>query len=178
MKYLKLYESFEEDDLGLIDLVGSKCSVSISIGTKYDCKNEELIPLMIKDYKEMYIRNKEWSGGPCNKEWLEKYHKDFNTSFSNAYHAWKPVVFLNIKTENFGTAKMGFSIYNKKISVFNYGEMKVKSDYYQKSLDNLKNYINREIYTKNMEFDDVISFLDLDCDFYYNSIIEDNKLTN
>jgi len=62
MKHLKLYESFDEDDLGVIDWNGSECTISISIGTKHNCNNQELIPQMIEDYKEMYIRNEEWSG--------------------------------------------------------------------------------------------------------------------
>ena len=175
MRYLNLFEEFEEDDLGLIDIYGSECDVSISIGTKYSCNNQELIPQMIKDYKEMYIRNEEWSGGPCNSEWIEKYYKEFNTTLSNAKHAWKPVVILNINTDKFGTIRTGFSIYSKKISTFDWSKMKVKDEYYQKSLDKLHTYVSKEIYDKGMKFDDVINFLDLKCDFYYTSIEEDKK---
>jgi hypothetical protein len=122
MRYLKIFEEFEEDDLGIIDIYGSECDISLSIGTKYECKDQTLIPQMIKDYKEMYIRNKEWMGGPCNSEWLEKYYKEFNTSLSNAKHAWKPVVILNINTDKFGIIKIGFSIYSKKTSTFNWSK--------------------------------------------------------
>lgn len=46
MIYLKIFEEFDdsEDDLGLIDIYGSECDVSISIGTKSSCNNQELIP--------------------------------------------------------------------------------------------------------------------------------------
>jgi len=174
MKYLKLFESFEEDDLGIIDLYGSTCTISISLGTKYNCDKVELVPQMIEDYKDMYIRNGEWSGGPCNSEWLEKYHKEFNVSLSSAKHAWKPVVVLNIKTDKFGIIKIGFSIYSKKIASFDWSKMGVKDEYYQKSLSNLHDYIKEEIFSKKMTFDEVINFLDLRCDFYYTSIQEDN----
>ena len=175
MKHLKVFESFEEDDLGLIDLYGSECTISISIGTKYNCDNQELIPQMIEDYKEMYIRNEEWVGGPCNWEWLEKYYKEFNTTLGTVkLYAWKPVVVLNIKTDKFGTIKIGFSIYSKKAASFDWSKMKVEDEYYQKSLDNLHTYVSKEIYAKKMTFDEVINFLDLKCDFYYTSIQEDN----
>jgi hypothetical protein len=175
MRYLKIFEEFEEDDLGLIDIYGSECDISISIGTKYECKDQDLIPKMIEDYKEMYIRNGEWSGGPCNSEWLEKYHKEFNVSLSTAKHAWKPVVILNVKTDNFGVIKIGFSIYSKKTASFDWSKMDIKDEYYQKSLDRLNKYIRKEIFDKSMKFDDVINFLDLKCDFYYTSIEEDKK---
>jgi hypothetical protein len=174
MKHLKLFESFEEDDLGIIDLYGSRCTISISIGVRYDCDKVELVPQMIEDYKEMYIRNDEWSGGPCNTEWLEKYHEEFNTTVDIARRAWKPVVVLNIKTDRFGVIKIGFSIYSKKIASFDWSKTDIKDEYYQKSLDNLHKYIRKEIFDKKMEFDEVINFLDLNCDFYYTSIQEDN----
>ena len=175
MRYIKIFEEFEEDDLGLIDIYGSECDVSISIGTKYECKDQDLIPKMIEDYKKMYIRNGEWSGGPCNSEWLEKYHKEFNVSLSTAKHAWKPVVILNVKTDNFGVIKIGFSIYSKKNASFDWSKMDIKDEYYQKSLERLNKYIRKEIFDKQMKFDDVINFLDLKCDFYYTSIEEDKK---
>jgi len=174
MKHLKLFESFEEDDLGIIDLYGSSCTISISIGVRYDCSKVELVPQMIEDYKDMYIRNDEWSGGPCNTEWLEKYHSEFNTTVDSARRAWKPVVVLNIKTDKFGVIKIGFSIYSKKIASFDWSKMGVKDEYYQKSLSNLHDYLKEEILDKKMTFDEVINFLDLKCDFYYSSIQEDN----
>lgn len=175
MKYLKAYESFEEDDdLGLIDLYGSECTISISLGIRSNFDNQDLIPQMIQDYKEMYIRNEEWPGGPCNSEWLEKYYKEFNTSLVGAKHGWKPVVVLNVKTDMFGIIKIGFSIYSKKVASFDWSKMKVEDEYYQKSLDKLHTYVRKEIYDKKMTFDEVINFLDLKCDFYYTSIQEDN----
>lgn len=52
--------------------------------------------------------------------------------------------------------------------------MKVKDEYYQKSLDKLHTYVRKEIYDKRIKFDDVIDMLDLKCDFTYTSIEEDN----
>lgn len=113
--------------------------------------------------------------GPCNSEWLEKYYKEFNISLANAKHDWKPVLVLNIKTDKFGTIKIGFSIYSKKVSTFDWSKMKVGNAYYQKSLDKLHTYVSKEIFNKKMTFDEVINFLDLKCDFYYTSIEEDKK---
>lgn len=174
MIYLKIFEEFEEseDDLGLIDLYGSECSVSISIGTRNNCLDIYLIPKMIEDYKEMYVRNREWVGGPCNSEWLKKYCKKFSTTFEIAEHAWKPNVVLNIKTDNFGTITMGFGIYSKQITTFDCSE--ISDEYYEKSSIKLYEYINKEIYDKRIKFDDVIDMLDLKCDFTYTSIEEDN----
>lgn len=154
---------------------GSDCSVSISIGSRFECINTDLIPQMINDYKLMYIKNKEWGGGPCNSEWLEKYYKQFNISLSIARNAWKPVVLLNIKTDNFGIIKIGFSIYNKRASLFDWDDMSIDNEYYQKSLNRLHNYISKEVFDKQLVFDDVINFLDLKCDFNYTSIKEDVK---
>ena len=184
MRYLKIFEEFEEDDLGLIDIYGSECDVSISVGTKYECKDQDLIPKMIEDYKEMYIKSGEWSGGPCNSEWIEKYHKEFSDSLlpknlnneiiiNSAKRSWKPVVVLSIKTEKFGIIKIGFSIYSKKSTTFDWSKMTIDNEYYKKSLDNLYKYIKKEVFDKSMKFDDVINFLDLKCDFYYSSIEED-----
>jgi hypothetical protein len=52
--------------------------------------------------------------------------------------------------------------------------MTISDEYYQKSLDKLHTYISKEIYGKEMKFDEVINFLDLKCDFHYTSIEEDN----
>jgi hypothetical protein len=129
---------------------------------------------MISDYKEMYIRNKEWFGGPCNREWLNKYYKEFNTSLNVAANAWKPNVVLNVKTDNFGIIRMGFSIYSKKITTFDWSKMETSKYYYEKSLDSLRKYVEKEIFRSKMTFDEVINFLDLKCDFTFSSIEEDN----
>lgn len=176
MIYLKIFEEFEdsEDDLGLIDLYGSECSISISIGTIKSCLDINLIPKMIEDYKEMYVRNGEWGGGPCNKEWLYKYCKEFNTTVSNAIHGWKPTVLLNVKTDNFGTIIVGFSIYDKRAVSFDSSDMIISNEYYAKSRVNLYKFIKEKIYSNHIKFDDVIDMLDLKCDFTFSSIEEDN----
>lgn len=164
---IKFFENFnDEDDLGLIHVIGSKATISLSIGTKNEYHNIKKIPEIISDYKKMYIENDEWIGGPCNKEWLVKYHRFFDVSYSTAASAWKPVVVLTIHTNGFGIIKLGFSIRTKKCCTYDWSGIGKKDtkhpEYYENSTKFLKKFIEQKIFKIGLNFDETIKFLDLE----------------
>lgn len=164
---IKFFENFnDEDDLGLINVIGSKATISLSIGTKNEYQNIKKIPEIISDYKKMYIENDEWVGGPCNKEWLVKYHRFFDVPYNTAAHAWRPVVILTIHTNGFGIIKLGFSIRTKKCCTYDWSGIGKKDtkhpEYYEKSIKFLKKFIEQKIFKIGLNFDETIKFLDLE----------------
>ena len=138
------------------------------------------IPEIIDDYKEMYIRNNEWVGGPCNKEWLIKYHRFFDVTYQDAAHAWKPAVILIVHTNGFGNIKLGFSIRTKKCCSYDWNDIGKKDtkhpEYYEKSNEFLRKYIKKEIFNKGLTFDETIQFLDLELENDFNFDPIESKL--
>jgi ATP-binding cassette subfamily F protein 3 len=118
-----------EDEKKLIEYTDLLHEMDVLDGYNIDHKTEDVLHGLGFKQEDLSRPYKEFSGGwrmrvllakmilmqpdllmldePTNhldlpsSEWLEKYHKEFNASLSNAKHAWKPVVVLNIKTVEF-----------------------------------------------------------------------------
>jgi hypothetical protein len=205
MKYLKLFESFDNVltfDVG--DIYWTNATISLSILRGTDVTDLDKIKKMIDDYKITYIKNGEWGGGPTNREWLRLYHNNFRLNEAEAFRAYKPFVKLTIKIENFGSIVLGFSIYSKKIYLFDASRIgketncprcngtgidnnrqctisgcrkgKIINSEYESEIKHISKFLKEEVWLKKLTYDEVIDKFNIDVedDFNFTSIIDDN----
>ena len=172
MKYIKLFEAFTDDEIVEVqwNLVGAKTDVSLSIGCGVPVTDINKIKEIIKDYHITYVKNKEWSGGPTNREWVRRWHNEFKTTYSLAWHAWKPQIVLTINTK-VGIVNLGFSLISKVCNSISIGEDVGESH------TQLKKYLKKEVFDKQLCFDEVIIKFDLDVegDFEYDAMTQNEN---
>jgi hypothetical protein len=116
MKFIKLFENFEESEFETI-LYGSDAKLTLEVGYGTPIEDIDLIEDISKDYKRTYIKNKEWGGGPVNDEWRKRWSKQFGVK-ELSKKIWPPSLNLNIDLKDFGRITFGFYLKDGKISTF------------------------------------------------------------
>lgn len=118
------------------------------------------IKKLIKIYNETYIKNKDWDGGPVNKEFLNFYIDRYPYIRYRAHNPFRPNIILRISTPDYGTLFLGFSIKNKTCCYRNWGSIKPTKfssvkNYDYRVVNEIEN-IAKKIMDNNMHIDDVI----------------------
>lgn len=152
-KWIKLFEDFEDIQEAYEKLYGADTYLYLSVGSSTKIDDIDLIQKMAKDYKETYIKNKEWGGGPVNKEWRERWNKYFPEGLSGKIY--KPNIILEIDLQQYGKLKVGFSLNHGKCNLFGYKDLN------EESFDNKKDYfdfvllLRDKFYEKSLYLDTV-----------------------
>lgn len=164
MKYIKMFEDIDEitDFDYKMQFYGSDTYILFSFAemdipvTLIEEARE--VESLIEKYKETYIRNKEWGGGPPNQEFCNYFSKFVNRKVDRySPKVNKPLIYLNIHTE-VGLIILGFSIPYKKCVLINWGDYRNQreSGYFQRVHNGLLKWTKENIFNKGLSFDEVI----------------------
>ncbi len=131
----KQFESVDDDDLDLARMEMSQCDGFISFYFRsLLIRNENEIKYLIDLYEKTKEKNKEWSGGPVNREFDNYFIGKYKPSLSRAYdqNPSKPSIGLTLETD-YGFFHSSFTIKNH-----------ISYSYIHKPFDN-KNLFNQNI---------------------------------
>ena len=166
MKYLKLFESFDDSDtMARYQLFEADCEVAFEFDKGLTTDIEE-IKMFINKYNQTVNSSGQWGGGPVNMEfvnfWNEYYKGDRRPATRKS---WKPTVSLLIQTPDYGTLSIGYSPITKKPVVINWGSLRQQfdepSNYDERVLNEILKYSKEEIYKKGLDMEETIDFLQL-----------------
>lgn len=163
MKYLKLFESFDDSDtMARYQLFEADTTMAFDFNREFII-DEESIKNLIEKYNEFYVKEKSWSGGPPPYGFIEYFNKNYSQKGNATRGTWYPTIDLMIKTHNYGTLIVGFSIINKSYKLFNWGSLtksgNSSDDYDKKVLSEIGEFV-REVISK-MTIDEVIDYFHL-----------------
>jgi hypothetical protein len=108
----KQFESLDDDDLDLARMEMSQCDGFISFYFRsLLIRNEKEIKYLIDLYKKTKEKNKEWSGGPVNREFDNYFIGKYKPSLSRVWdqNPSKPSIGLTLETD-YGFFHSSFTI--------------------------------------------------------------------
>ena len=163
MKYLKLFESFDDSDtMARYQLFESDATMAFDFNREY-ITDEESIKDLIEKYNEFYVNGKSWSGGPPPKEFVEYFNKNYSKKGDASMKTFYPTLDLMIHTPDYGTLIVGFSIINKSYKLFNWSSLTDSNNSnvnYDKSvLSEISRFVREDI--SKMTLDEVIDTFQL-----------------
>jgi hypothetical protein len=164
MKYLKLFESFDDSDtMARYQLFEADCEIAFEFDKGLTTDIEE-IEMFINKYNQTVNSSGQWSGGPVNTEFVNfwnDYYKDDRKPATTK--AWKPTVSLLIQTPDYGTLVIGYSPISKLPATVNWGGVKFDNatSYDEKVMDEIVKFARKEIDGKDLTIDQTIDFLQL-----------------
>lgn len=126
---IKLYEEFAiDDDISLSDFLYlnlKEVDVVVNHGKSDIDATDMDIQSFVDEYIETAERNKQWIGGPLNREWAKKWQQYFG--LSKPYTDWKPTIDLKLRFEDESVFIVGFNIMSKQSSKINWGDSEAGS---------------------------------------------------
>ena len=163
MRYLKLFESFDDaDTMARYQLFESDTTMAFDFNREY-ITDEESIKDLIEKYNEFYVSGKSWSGGPPPKDFIEYFNKNHSKKGDASMKTFYPTLDLMIHTPDYGTLIVGFSIINKSYKLFNWGSLTDSNNSnvnYDKSvLSEISRFVREDI--SKMTLDEVIDTFQL-----------------
>jgi hypothetical protein len=163
MKYLKLFESFDDSDtMARYQLFEADATMAFDFNREF-ITDEESIKDLIEKYNYFYVKGKSWSGGVQTIEFVEYFNKNHSKKGGAGPKTWYPTIDLMIQTPNYGTLILGFSIRDKSYKLFNWGSLTDSNNSdvnYDKSvLSEISRFVREEI--SKMNLDEVIDYLQL-----------------
>lgn len=163
MKYLKLFESFDDSDtMARYQLFEADATMAFDFNKEF-ITDEESIKDLIEKYNEFYVSGKSWSGGPPPRAFVEYFNKNHSKKGNASLSSWYPTLDLMIHTPNYGTLIIGFSIINKSYKLFNWGSLtdsnNSSADYDKSVLSEISRFVREDI--SKMTLDEVIDTFQL-----------------
>jgi hypothetical protein len=163
MKYLKLFESFDDSDtMARYQLFEADTTMAFDFNREY-ITDEESIKDLIEKYNEFYVSGKSWSGGPPPRAFVEYFNKNHSKKGNASLSSWYPTLDLMIHTPNYGTLIIGFSIINKSYKLFNWGSLtdsnNSSANYDKSVLSEISRFVREDI--SKMTLDEVIDTFQL-----------------
>jgi hypothetical protein len=163
MRYLKLFESFDDSDtMARYQLFEADTTMAFDFNREY-ITDEESIKDLIEKYNEFYVSGKSWSGGPPPRAFVEYFNKNHSKKGNASLSSWYPTLDLMIHTPNYGTLIIGFSIINKSYKLFNWGSLtdsnNSSADYDKSVLSEISRFVREDI--SKMTLDEVIDTFQL-----------------
>lgn len=127
MRYLKLFESFEDTDtMARYQIFEADATMAFDFNREF-ITDEESIKDLIEKYNEFYVKEKSWGGGPPPRGFIEYFNNNYSQKGNASLSSWYPTLDLMIETPDYGTLIVGFSIINKTKKLYNWGSLN-KSD--------------------------------------------------
>lgn len=163
MKYLKLFESFDDSDtMARYQLFEAMTTMAFDFNSEY-ITDKESIKDLIEKYNEFYVSGKSWSGGPPPKYFIEYFNKNHSKKGGASLKTFYPTIDLMIETPDYGTLIVGFSIINKSYKLFNWGSLTDSNnsspDYDKSVLSEISRLVREDI--SKMSLDQVIDTFQL-----------------
>jgi hypothetical protein len=116
---IKLYEEFS-DNLSLSDFLYLNLK-DAELYMNYNKSSIEIRQVNLQDFVDEYIetanRNGQWSGGPLNSEWGNKWYEFFGLKSPSRD---KPTIDLKLIFEDNSTFTIGFSLITKESVKYNW----------------------------------------------------------
>ncbi len=163
MKYLKLFESFDDSDtMARYQLFEAETTMAFDFNREF-ITDPDSIKDLIEKYNYFYENGKSWSGGPPPREFVEYFNKNYSKKGNASLSSWYPTIDLMIQTPDYGKLIIGFSIINKSYKLFNWGSLSDSNNSdvnYDKSvLSEISKFVREEV--QKMKLDEVIEHLQL-----------------
>jgi hypothetical protein len=163
MKYIKLFESFDDSDtMARYQLFEADTTMAFDFNREY-ITDEESIKDLIEKYNEFYVSGNSWSGGPPPRAFVEYFNKNHSKKGGASMKTWYPTIDLMIHTPDYGTLIVGFSIIDKSYKLFNWGSLtdsnNSSANYDKAVLSEISSFVRNEI--SKMNLDEVIEHLQL-----------------
>lgn len=125
IKTFSQYNESISEDLSLSDFLYMHLE-DVKLYVDYMNKNVEMnkienefgVQNFIDDYILLAKKNKQWVGGPLNKEWANKYYQFFGQK--SPLTDYKPTIDIQMKFDDGSGFIIGFSILNKRIVKMNW----------------------------------------------------------
>lgn len=161
MRYLKLFESFEDVDTMIRhQLFGVDAQIAFEFCDER-ITNPEEIRNLIDMYNQTVIESDQWSGGPVNDEFVEYWNNSGKKKRASRKN-WKPCIELIIQTDDYGKMIIGFSIINKKVSKVNWSQLSDDVEGYDKKVvDGIYRFVKNKIDEPDLDINQTIQLLQL-----------------
>lgn len=161
MKYLKLFESFDDSDtMAKFQIMDSDAQMAFDFNKEY-ITDPEHIKDLIEKYNHFYLKEKSWGGGPPPKGFVDYFNQKYSKKKNASQHNFYPTIDLIIQTEDYGKLIIGFSIRDKSFKLYNWGSLGIEdsTEYDGDVLTKIDKFVRGKL--DKMKLDEIISYLNL-----------------
>jgi hypothetical protein len=161
MKYLKLFESFDDSDtMAKFQIMDSDTQMAFDFNKEY-ITDPEHIKDLIEKYNHFYLEEESWGGGPPPKGFVDYFNQKYSKTKPATQKTFYPTIDLIIQTGDYGKLIIGFSIRDKSFKLYNWGSLGVEdpTEYDDNVLTNIDKFVKDKL--NKMTLDEVVSYLNL-----------------
>ena len=165
MKYLKLFESFDDSStMARFSLFGADTQMAFEFNNE-TVTDPDKIKVLIDKYNQTVIESDQWVGGPINREFVDFWNKFSAGKKEATQSSWKPTICLLIDTEDYGTLIIGYSPISKRSCKLDWSLMAKPTTNSDRSvIDGIIHFAKEKIDRADLDINQTIDLLRLNVD--------------